>query len=117
GDFGCLVNPACTILEAELDRLLTEPGRAIAASLVAALRVNTKDDTQAAILEKWAGRAVPTTLGIQSVVLLALRRGREHGLDAVTRFLADRFQRPYADLLGSKKLEACLNVVRTRFRN
>src|SRR2546421_309019 len=55
GDFGYLIGPACTILEAELNRLLTEPGRAIAADLVAALRADASDDAPAAVLEKWAG--------------------------------------------------------------
>jgi hypothetical protein len=116
-DHGYLIGPACQILESELERLLSAPVHGIAESLIAALRVAGKDQHQAAILEKWAARQVPTTIGTASLVLLALRRGREQQLRPVLEFLAAHFGPGYQVLLANKELGQCLDLIRTRFRN
>src|SRR5262249_36097839 len=112
-----LIGPACQILESELDRLLIAPARGIAGSLVAALHVARKDRPQAQILEKWASGQVPPTIGTGSLVLLALRRGREQRLGPILELLAARFEPGYEVLLASKQLGQCLDAIRTRFRN
>jgi hypothetical protein len=116
-DHGYLIGPACQILESELDRLLTAPAQGIAVSLIAAMQVARKDRQQAEILEKWAAGQVPTTIGIGSLVLLALRRGHTQRLGPVLEFLAAQFGPGYEPLLASKALGQCLDLIRTRFRN
>ena len=116
-DHGYLIGPACQILESELDRLLMAPARGIAESLIAALRVAKKDRPRAEVLEGWASRQIPTTIGIGSLVLLALRRGWEQGMDPVIEFLSSHFGPGYRDLLTSKGLGRCLDAVRNQFRN
>jgi hypothetical protein len=116
-DYSILIAAACQIVEAELDRLVTVPAAAIAADLVSALRKLAKDRKQAEILESWAAKEVHTTIGLQITVLLALRRGCEEHMRPVTEFLAEHFQPRYVELLTSKKLAACLDTVRDKFRN
>lgn len=116
-EYSILIAGACQIVEAELDRLLTARAAAIADSLVAALRRQSKDRKQAEILERWAAREIPTTIGLHILVLLALRRGCEHGMLPVTEFLASQFRPRYVELLTSKKLGACLDCLRAQFRN
>jgi hypothetical protein len=116
-DHGFLIGPACQILEGELNRLLAVPARGIAERLVAALQIRKQDRQQAEILADWAAQKIPTTIGVMVLVLLALRRGCEHGDAAITEFLAAHFKPRYADLLRSKKLGACLDAIRTDFRN
>jgi hypothetical protein len=117
GDHGYLIGPACQILEAELDRLLAEPARGVASHLSAALRATGENDKQADILDKWARREFITTLGTNSVLLLALRRAVEQGSADVRGFLAGHFRPRYADLLASKDLGRCLDGIRNDFRN
>jgi hypothetical protein len=116
-DHGFLIGPACQIVESELDRLLTAPARNIVDSLIDAIRAGKHGQEQATILEKWSAKQIPTTMGVQSVVLLALRRGWEHQVVAICDFLSASFQPRYADLLASKKLGSCLDMIRTKFRN
>ena len=77
-EHGILILQACLMLEGELDRLLTAPARGLAACLIDALEAGDGSREQAAILRKWAAGS-PTTIGVQSIVLLALRRGCEPG--------------------------------------
>jgi hypothetical protein len=116
-DFGFLIGPACQILESECNRLLTEPARAIVESLIEYLRSEKKGWTQADILERWAARNIPTTIGIQSLVLLALRRGCELEVPCIADFLSSRLGPRYVDLLKTKKLGRCLDQIREKFRN
>ena len=71
-DYGYLIGPACQVLESELDRLLTARP-AIADALVEALRAGGASEKQAEILALWKEGTLPTTLGVQCLVLLALR--------------------------------------------
>lgn len=116
-DHGNLIILGCQILERELDHRLTAPGRVIAAALAAALEGNAQDHKKAEILRQWAGDRIPTTIGIQSLVLLALRRGWEQNTPEILTFLAARFQTRYQELLASKGLGVCLDRIRERFRN
>ena len=116
GDFAILIAAACAILEAELRRLLAAPARPIAAGLLAALDAK-KQRKQVDLLDKWARGAIPTTLGSVSLLVFALRKGCEQGLPEVGRFLAERFQPRFAELLRSRQMDAALESIRTRFRN
>jgi hypothetical protein len=60
---------------------------------------------------------MPTTIGMQSLILLALRRGCERENGQVCKFLGDRFSSRYTRLLVDKKLDVCLNKIRDQFRN
>jgi hypothetical protein len=71
----------------------------------------------AEILRKWALREIPTTIGVHSIVLLALRRGLATISPPIAEFLAGRFKPAYADLLVTGELGKCLDRIRTRFRN
>jgi len=116
GDHGILIAAACAILEAELRRLLADPARPIASHLIAALgAVQRKQPAE--ILAKWQRGTTPTTLGVLSIILFALRRGSEQALPEIARFLATRFQPRFADLLRTRKVDATLEVIRTQFRN
>jgi hypothetical protein len=116
GDHGILIAAACAILEAELRRLLADHARPIVGPLIAALSTVKRKDP-AEILARWQRGATPTTMGVLSVLLFALRRGCEQSLPEITRFLASRFRPHFVDLLRSKKMDAALEVIRTRFRN
>jgi hypothetical protein len=116
-DYGYLIVPACQILEPELDRLFIESAGGIAKSLIAALQVTKKDRPIADSIEKWADDQVPTTIGIGSLVLLALRRWVEHRLNSVLEFLETHFKPDFARLLASKQLGRCLDAIRNRYRN
>jgi hypothetical protein len=117
GDHGFLIGPACQIVEAELDRLLSGPAERVAGHLAEALKSQRKDRGLAEVLEKWASKGLPTTLGVQVGVLVALQRGCEQRIEGIEDFLASRFQARYVELLASKKLATCLDIVRRDFRN
>jgi hypothetical protein len=117
GEHGYLIGPACQILERELDRLVATPARAIAAHLIAALDVTGQNPKQVDLLKDWACGKVPTTLGIDSVLLLGLRRAVEQDRAAVREFLAACFRSRYQELLASKGLGKCLDRIREEFRN
>jgi len=116
GDHGILIAAACAILEAELRRLLADPVRPIAGHLVAALGAVQRNQP-AEILARWQRGTTPTTLGVLSIILFALRRGSEQALPEIARFLATRFRPRFADLLRTGKVNATLELIRTRFRN
>src|SRR5262249_5578123 len=59
---------------------------------------------------------IPTTIGIASIVLLALRRGVEQGRGPISEFLAAHFGPAYRELLASKGLGRCLDRIRVRLR-
>jgi hypothetical protein len=116
-DYGFLICPACTIVESVLDQWVVTPASGIVASLIAALRFEEADRGSANSLERWAAKPVPTTLGLESILLLALRRGWEHEVAPVKEFLKARFTVEYHQLLLSKELGRCLERLRTRYRN
>jgi hypothetical protein len=116
-DHACLIGPACLILESETDRLLTSPARVVAGELVESLRRDRRDHRQADILRAWAERQVPATIGVASLILLALRRGCESEDHPLARFLSSHFRPRYAELLMSKKLGRSLDRIREGFRN
>jgi hypothetical protein len=113
GDYGYLIGPACQILETELDRLLTTPARSITDDMLAVL----EEDNRVEILTKWARGEFPTTLGVECLVLLALRRGCENHVANIVGFVTTRFNRRYYVLLTSRQLGASLDAIRTRYRN
>jgi hypothetical protein len=117
GDHGCLIGPACQLIETELHRLLTQPAHDIAEHLVAALQANEKERKQGELLGQWAAGEIPATFGTACLVLVALQRGWEQRREPVRAFLAAHFNPRYTDLLASKQLGACLDTVRTHFRN
>jgi hypothetical protein len=116
GEYGILIAAACAILEAELRRLLAVPARPIVGHLIIALG-GLERRQPAEILARWERGATPATLGVVSVLLFALRKGDEQNRPEVARFLADRFRPRFADLLRTRKLDASLESIRTRFRN
>jgi hypothetical protein len=115
-DHGCLIAAACQILENELSQLLIEPARAVGGALVRAL-----DDAgqvkQAEILQGWADRRVPTTIGIASLVLLALRRAVEGADREIGDFLVDRFRPDFLPADQPVAWGGTLDRVRESFRN
>jgi Domain of unknown function (DUF4384) len=116
-DHAFLIVPACWILEAELHRGVTGPAREIAPALVSALAASKKSRKQAEVLSAWANETIPPTLGVTSLVLLALRRGCQQESLEVEGFLRDSFQPPYATVLRSKTPGQELNRIRESFRN
>jgi hypothetical protein len=117
GDYALLIAAISQVLESECDRLVTTPARRIAGLLVESLRADRKLAKQSEIVEKWAGGEVPTTIGIESLAILALRKGSEQGREGVIAFLAEEFRTPYHGLLMTKKLGQCLDLIRDRYRN
>ncbi len=117
GDHGLLIAPACSVLESQLGRLLLEPARGIAGGMCEALRCSKKNRRQSELIERWAEGKVPSTIGVASIVLLALRRGWEQQAVIVQDFLSREFTESYIGLLGSNALGKTLDVVRNRFRN
>jgi hypothetical protein len=114
-DFGYLIASASHILESELTDALTAPAQRIAPSLMQALHDAGKPK-QAEVLEAWAaGR--PPTIGIASLVLLALRYGATKGDEACAQFLTHHFRPGYAPLVAGGQMGRCLDRLRERFRN
>jgi hypothetical protein len=116
-DHGFLIAPACVMLESELTRMLVEPARTVAADLVHALHDSGKYVKQAAVLDKWVKREIPTTIGIGVLVLLALRKCQEQQVGTVTAFLDSVAPIPFVRALSSNKLSLCLDTIRSQFRN
>jgi hypothetical protein len=116
-EYAFLIGPACQVLETELNALLAEPARARAADLAAALAASKDNRKQAPILEEWGAGRVHTTIGIASLVLLALRRGLEQESPAVGEFLDDHFRPGFRELLRGKALGSTLDRVRETYRN
>jgi hypothetical protein len=114
-DYEWLIGPACWVLESELARLLAAPARAVVPDLLAALD-HAGDAGPARLLEKWVKTGI-TTMGVECLLLLALRRGCEQGLPSVLGLLAEQFEPSYTGLLQDKRLGHCLDVVCGRFRN
>lgn len=117
GDYGYLIGPACQILESELDRLLASPAREIATDLAEALRRADPRTRQALVLEKWAAREIPTTIGTEWLILFSLRRGLEHRVGRIEEFLDDMYRPRFSRLLASKLLDSCLDAIRSDYRN
>jgi hypothetical protein len=111
-DHGILIGLASQVVETELDRLLATPALAIAPNLIEALRQQKKDCEPAEILESWAAKQTWTVLGIESILLLALRRGCDQGIPAVQSFLETHFTPGYQVLVRSKPLGQCLDQIR-----
>jgi hypothetical protein len=118
GEYAFLIGPACTLLEAEIDMLLTVPARAVADQLIAVLGSGNKDDRRRAdILADWASGKRPATIGTASVILLALRRGLEGNAAALTAFLDENFQPGYLMPLAANGLARGLDFIRENYRN
>jgi Domain of unknown function (DUF4384) len=113
-DHGILIGLASQIVETELDRLLATPALAIAPSLIEALSQKKKDREPAETLESWAAKKTWTVLGIESILLLALRRGCEQCIPAVYEFLEAHFTRGYQALVSQKSLGQCLDQIRNQ---
>ena len=113
-DHGILIGLASQIVETELDRLLATPALAIAPSLIEALSQKKKDREPAEVLESWAAKKTWTVLGIESILLLALRRGCEQGIPAVQVFLETHFTPGYQALVSQKALGQCLDQIRNQ---
>jgi Domain of unknown function (DUF4384) len=116
-DFGYLIGPASQILEAELRRLLFEPARLLAPALVSAMGDDPRSGKRAAILEQWAEAKIPTTIGIGSLLLMALRRCCAAGSESIRDFLDSRFAPAYRELLMTNGPACGLDIIREQFRN
>lgn len=115
-DYAFLIGPACQMFEAEISRLVVKPACDEAFDrLLEALDI--RDTGQRSALERWKEHRMPVTLGTACLVLLALRRGCEHGLEPVRAFLAEHFRTGYENLLKNQKPDARMNVIRDRYRN
>src|SRR4051812_14265077 len=84
-DYGTLIAPGCYLPEGEVRRLLTDPARVVAADLVAALAKHCGPQP-AEVLRRWQQGTAPATLGVMSLILLALRKGLAAGRPPLTRF-------------------------------
>lgn len=116
-DHAYLIGPACQILESVLERVVLGPTRRLAGPLAEAVRSKKRDRGRAEILEAWGAGRVPSTIGVGTLVLLALRRGRDLRLGPIVEFLQTAFEPDYQALLASKGLDHSLEVIRRRFRN
>ncbi len=116
-DYSVLISLACQILEAELERLVAGPARALADVLAAVLDEDKKARSRAEAVAQWGAGKLPTTIGVEVMVLLALRRGSARGVPQVGHFLQTHFTPRYAELLTGSNLVAGLNDLRDRFRN
>src|SRR5262249_26970739 len=72
------------------------------------------DREPAEILASWAAQKTWTVLGVESILLLALRRGCEQGNPAVQGFLETHFAPDYQALIRSKPLGQVLDQIRTQ---
>jgi hypothetical protein len=116
-DYGLLIGPACQVLEAELDRLLVRPARAVAGELVAALEARPDDRDRAEVLRAWRDGSVKTTIGVMSLVLVALRRGCAAGRGPLCHFLDTHFRPGYVTLVTDVGPNRALDRIRTTYRN
>jgi hypothetical protein len=115
-DFGFLIASACQVLEAELEQLLMTPARGIGGALAGVLASEGKSK-QSAILADWAEGKLAATIGMASLVLLALRRGLAAGDGVCRDFLARHFRAGYASLIAAGGLGPALDRLREGFRN
>ena len=116
-DFGLLIILASLILEEELHRLIVGPAETILRRLIEVLRRSDRHRRQAAILEEWSQGNFKATLGVTSLVLLALQRGLESSDVAIETFLEARFRMPYSTMVATGCLGKCLDAIRENFRN
>jgi hypothetical protein len=87
-DFGFLIIPACQILETEINRVLLQPAKGFGRALVSSLSASGEYSKQTEILKKWLRGEIPTTIGLASLVLLALRKWWEQAPDLVLNELS-----------------------------
>lgn len=114
-DYSFLIAPACAILEKELDELLAQPARAVAASLCEVMQ--GVDASQAGLLDKWAeGRSLPA-LGTNSLLLRALRHGLGQQQEALLTFAGGAFTPGFLDLIRTNQVAKSLDRLRNRYRN
>lgn len=116
-DHSYVIASACQVLEMELSQLLVQPAQEIATELVDALHSHGKNQKQTEVLKAWSERKVPATIGIASLILLALRRALEQSRDKVSDYLCNHFRPSYQRLLANKKFGACLDRIREKYRN
>jgi hypothetical protein len=116
-DHSPLVGPACQILEGELTRLLATPARAVAEPLALLSQKEPAASRFRDLLQKWATGELPPTLGLQQILLQALRLGLRKGDDQVCAFLDFHFGPRYGYLLLDERFGRFLDRVRTQFRN
>lgn len=117
GDHGQLIILACQVFESILEQILAAPAHELGEPLLAGMKSKRKNRKQVEILEKWLAGVVPTTIGVHSLLLLALRRGLESEVSIVQDFIAARFQEGYSAKLLSKGLGRAIDRLRQEFRN
>jgi hypothetical protein len=116
-EFSCLIGAACQVVEKELATLLVEPARAVADHLIAALAGERDKEKQTALLTDWAAGKLPTTIGIASLILGALRFGLRQNAEPIRAFLDAHFRPPYQALAAGKNVGRCLDRLREQYRN
>jgi hypothetical protein len=116
-EYGMLVSPASLLLETELDELLMKPALDVAPHLAAVFKDNKKEREKSEMVDAWATGRFHATLGVASVVLMALRRGREQKVAAIGEFLERHFRPEYVALLDVNQLAPCLDAIRVKYRN
>jgi hypothetical protein len=117
GDYGFLIAPACQIFEIEVDRVVLKPARQFGEALVRPLEATGEYSDQAEILRRWLRGQTPPTLGVASLVLLALRKWWEADEDAASREIGAAIRSPVSYAIRMKELGKAVDLLRTRFRN
>jgi hypothetical protein len=112
-----LVVAGCHLLEAELVRTLVVPAQAVGPVLTAAVRAAGAEGRQADVLDQWCQGRVPVTLGVASLVLLAVRRALEQRLAVVEGFLRRHFREDFVGALRHKEMGRQVDEVRNGYRN
>lgn len=116
-DYGMLINSACVMMEAELNKILIEPAKKISGELITPLQNIRKYHSQYDLLNRWASGEIKTTIGIGILVLLALRKGLEQNNNFLLTFLKSIVSDAFIEGISNKSLGSCLETIRNEFRN
>lgn len=115
-DRTALIVVMCSVIETELTRLLAEPSRQVAVSLLNAVapEISLK---QRQMFSEWSEGRMPTTMGTVEFLLFALRRAITNGVETVLELLRERFHPSYFGLLENKSLGRAIGKLRSEYRN
>jgi hypothetical protein len=86
-------------------------------SYLVAVLADKGTKSQVEILEKWLKGTLPTTIGISSLAVYAIRKGIEHGSEAVQSFVNSVWNGPLGRGLTTPGFGRNLDLIRGRFRN
>jgi len=112
-DRSMLVLSGCQILEEQLRNQLVPIAQRGYDQLLRALG----DERSAGVFRAWHDEAVPVTIGVLHVMLMALRRALAHAPVEIAPVLHGPFTRAYDAQLASKGFEKSLGHIRNTFRN